>query len=227
MAERDDIVGGLRLRAGTTRSITFQINNMYNFQDAANYRIKAQIGHPRLQSDYQSSALNIDVRNGTEVWSRTIGVPSNEIDHEGSVEVKKGDDADNEQPIQKRKISLRRVHLVGEEIYALRVEDDRHVYNVARLGKFIHGGQPMCRVDAMSNIYTLLRVKSRLFVCKVFDFNGNLLEREFYVIDNTIPALHRSPAAGTVTVVGGREAVEGEDYVETSEDDIGVKELPP
>lgn len=222
IVERNDIVGNLRLRAGTTRTLTFQVNNMYNFHDAANYRIRAQIGHQRLGDDYQSSAVNIDVRSGINVWTRTIGVPSYEDVEE---KVVKRSDGDGEQPIQKRDVSLRRVHLAGEEIYALRVEDEERVYNVARLGKFIHGNKPMCRVDAMSNIFTLIQVKSKLFACKIFDFNGNLMEEDYYVSETTVPALHRSPSTGTVTVVGGRKAVEGEDYVKTS-DGIGVRELP-
>ena len=210
VVRKTGVTAGLKFEAGSTRQISFQINNMYNFQQTSTYSLKAQVGHKRLKYDYQSDTKRFDVRSGIKIWNNEVGVP----------------DGGNSDQIAKREYTLLRVHFSKDDIYALRVEDDNHVYNVFRLGKFIYGGKPECEVDAVSNLHILKRVKSNLFVYRVFNCSGEQMERTFYVTSQNRPELYREDESGTVSVIGGREAVKGQDYVLAPDSHAVAKEIP-
>ncbi|MFO7822076.1 MAG: hypothetical protein R6V56_08510 [Lentisphaeria bacterium] len=209
--QQDRLLAGLTLEAGESRNVMVVANNLYNFEDRGEYLLNVQIGHYRLPNDYRSKPVSIRVRDGIELWSRQIGIPT----------------ADNDGPIPMREINLMKVQQDEEEVYCLRIEDDKNVYAVLRLGKAIRGADPQFQIDAISNIHVLLRLKSHLFVHKAYDYRGRKLQESYYMLAETKPELYRDSDDGTVIVVGGRQAVLGEDYTLTRRNgDSRAEQLP-
>ena len=212
-AERINIshlLGKLILNPGETRQFTLTANNLHGFQKTGRYELAAQVGHIRLRTDYRSEPSMIQVRDGVTLWTREVGVP---VEKEDGV-------------IPTREIRLMQMHQQEKEIYCLRIEDDKQVFAVLRLGEVILGSQPQCLTDGISNIHVLLRLKSRLFIHRAYDYHGKLLQVQYYMLTATQPELYRDPDDGTISVVGGRPAVRGEDYILTEEGPNPAGELP-
>ncbi len=187
---------GLILGAGETKTLTITINALYDMKRPGIYEIRVLVGHPRLANDYLSDPIQVEVREGTPVISRRIGIPTAES---GGV-------------IQYRDVHLILFHGDKHSIYCLRVEDAKKVYGVVRLGPHISGVEPQMDVDAVSNIHVLFMIRPRLFLYRVYDYNLNLKEERYFSLAQTMPRLVRDPELGQITVRGGRPAVEGVDY---------------
>lgn len=207
---RRDLIRGLELKPGEKRQLEVVINNMYNFQRGGEFLINVQVGHRRLRTDYRSESITIRIRDGIKLWTREIGVP---VDNEDG-------------PIPIRKIKLMQVQEGETELYCLRIEDDENVYAVLRLGEVIRGAEPQCKVDAVSNIHILLRLKSRLYIHRVYDYRGSQLQTSYYMMSQTKPELYRDSDDGTISVIGGRPAILGEDYVLDPKGASPAGELP-
>ncbi len=207
------IIQGLNLANGETRTVIFPINTYFVMQDESDYQIYAQLGHSRLNNDYRSNHLLLEVRRGSVVWQKSFGLSGHE----------KGG------TIKSRQATLLRFQEKESDIYCLRVEDDESVYSVARIARHIIGAEPECRIDALSNIHIFLRIKARLFLYHVYDSRGRLKQEKYFVIDQTRPSLYRDPELGEVNVVGGRPALKGVDYVvpEEGESSSSIQGLAP
>lgn len=189
----------LSLGAGESKSLTLAINTMYNMQREGQYTVRAQIEHPRLDKNYRSEACIVAVAAGSEIWSREVGVPDDQATT----------------PIHVKKVSLRLFPDRNHDLYVLQVEDDNVVYGVVRLGSRITGTQPLCDVDAISNIHVLFMTRPRFFEYRVYDSSLQLKQSQFYAVDattNASPSLQRDPEVGRVLVTGGRLALKGVDY---------------
>ncbi len=190
-------VNNLILGAGETRELTLVLNTLYDMKDEGTYTVTAQIGHERLRHDYRSDPLVLAVRTGVTVWTQTLGVPTTSVASR----------------IASRTASLLLLGADEGEIYCLRIEDDEMVYGVVRLGRKLSGGRPLCDVDAVSNVHILMPVQPRLYAHRVYDWSAQRKQERFFISDESIPQLHRDPDVNRITVVGGRPAIEGIDYV--------------
>ncbi|NOY82249.1 MAG: hypothetical protein GXP31_14720 [Kiritimatiellaeota bacterium] len=187
---------GLILGTGETKTLTLAVNSLFDMQRVGSYEIRAVVGHPRLANDYISDPVSIDVRGGIVCWKRTLGVPA----------------SSPATRIQPREASLVLFHADKGDVYCLRVEDDSKVYGVVRLGPRIAGSKPECDVDAVSSIHVLLLIRPRFYAYRVYDYNVELLQERYYVMDRSVPHLVRDSEIGRIMVSGGRVAVEGVDY---------------
>ena len=190
-------VTGLVLGAGETKTLTFSLNTLYDMQEEGTYDIYGQIGHPQLEDDFRSDTATVEIRPGTVIWTRQMGMPSRP---QGA-------------KIPSRQVSLLVFHDVQGDVYCLRVEDGEYVYRVVRLGRRVIGSSPECDVDAISSIHVLLPVRPRLFVHHVYDCDVRLKQERHYTLDGSAPHLHRDPDVGRIMVAGGRPAVKGVDFV--------------
>ncbi len=192
-----NLTDSLILGAGETKELSLILNNLYDMQKEGVYTVSAQLGHRRLANDYVSQSCVIEVRDGLEVWSRSVGMPT----------------ASSASNISARKASLLLFHQDPGDMYCLKIEDEAMVYGVVRLGPRILGGTPDCDVDAVSNIHILFQSKSRLYSYCVYDCNGQLKQDRFYLsVGDQIPRLHRDPDIGRIMVIGGRVGVPGVDF---------------
>ncbi len=187
---------GLILGAGETKTLTLAVNSLFDMQRVGSYEIRAVVGHPRLANDYISDPVSVDVRGGVVCWKRSLGVPADRPAAR----------------IRPREASLVLFHADTGDVYCLRVEDDKKVYGVVRLGPRIAGSKPECDVDAVSSIHVLLLIRPRFYAYRVYDYNVGLLQERYYVMDRSVPHLVRDPEIGRIMVSGGRVAVEGVDY---------------
>jgi len=188
---------GLILGAGETKTLTLMLNNLYKLSDEGLYRIRARIGHPRLRHDYISDPVEIEVRDGVVVWEQRVGLPT----------------SDPARSIQYRDFQLLLFHADRGEMYCLRARDAKHIYGVLRLGPRIAGADPQCDVDAVSNVHVLFMIRPRLCAYRVYSPDLELRLDRYYMVENTMPRLVRDSELGRVTVVGGRPAIEGVDFV--------------
>lgn len=191
-------VVGLVLNAGETKALTVPLNDLFDLHAPGSYTAKAQVGHARLSHDYQSETVTFDVREGLTVLSRHVGLPG----------------GDGEAKIKKLTVSLVLFQGEREAIYCLRVEDDRLVYGTIRLGRQISSSEPEMDADATSDVHVLLQVAARVYSYQVYSLTGGqvrLRQEKYYLPGEAVPRLSRSP--GFITVVNGRPAVEGVDYV--------------
>ena len=186
----------LILAPGETRALRLVLNNYYNLQKPGHYRIAARVGHRRMRKDVRSDDIMVDIKKGTLVWSKQIGIPN----------------ADPAGDIRSRQVSLLIFETDDVDRYCLLVEDAKQVYGVIRLGRRILGAEPSYDVDAMSNIHILIQNQPRLYRYRVYNYNAELRQEEYYIVEKTIPRLVRDPEVGRVSVEGGREAVAGVDY---------------
>jgi len=188
---------GLILNAGETKTLTVSLNDFFNMQNPGSYTVRTQAGHARLDNDYQSEDVTFEVRDGQTVLSRDIGLPG----EEGSTK------------IEALKVSLIVFQDMDRGIYCLRVEDDEMVYATIRLGRQIASSKPEMDADGGSDIHLLLQVSARLYSYQVYSLarkRVKLRQERYYIPDNGVPRLTRSP--GYIKVVNGKAAVEGVDY---------------
>ncbi|MFW5893540.1 MAG: hypothetical protein ACOCUY_00195 [Verrucomicrobiota bacterium] len=189
-------VENLILGPGETKELTVQLNGIVNMAREGNYTVSVRVGHPRLSHDYKSDSVPIDITEGYPVWTRTAGVPQ--------------DSETNSIP--PRKVSLLRFRSKEGETYVLRVEDDRMVYGIVRLGPYLSSSRPEYQIDAMSNIHLLYQIHPRLYVYRIYDIDVELKQNLYYAMEETVPTLRRDPDVGSIRLVGGRRAKPGEDY---------------
>ena len=202
MTERTNVLAGRVLAPGETARFVVTVNALFNLQKPGGYTIAGQVGHQRLRSDYRTKKASFRVSEGESLWRQSIGIPTGPKDGE----------------ITDRQVSLLVLHERDASVYCLRIEDAERVYQVIRLGAGILGGEPVCMIDAVSNVHVLTRVKSRLFSYRVFDYGGKQKQKRYYAPVGVMPVLERDEKTGRVRVLGGRFAIEGTDYVLQGDD---------
>lgn len=189
-------VENLILAPGDTRQLKLQLNSIVDMSREGSYTVTARVNHPRLSQDYESKETSLTVRAGLAVWEREVGVPQR----------------DETSAIQQRTVSLLRFRQEEGQTYALQVRDTNTVYGIIRLGPYMSGSHPECRIDAMSNIHLLYQLTPRLFVYRVYGIDVSLRQNLYYAMGEDQPVLVRDPELGRVAVVGGRRAIPGKDY---------------
>ncbi len=194
--KKPSLVKDLILGAGETKQLLITLNNLYDMQKEGAYTVYATLGHQRLDYDYRSEPITLQVTGGLVIWNRKLGIPA----------------SDSGRMIQAREASLLITHQDVGELYCLRIEDKKLVYSVVRLGPKIAGAEPECDVDGVSNIHLLYLIQPRLYAYRIYDFKGRLRQEKFYVPEEGIPHLLRDPDVGRIMVYGGKEAVEGVDF---------------
>lgn len=193
--------GAFRLAAGQRRELQATLNNLFELHAEGDYEIYAQVGHPQLETDFRSETLDFEVREGEVLWTAQVGVPANPLDPGGA-------------PIRTRRASVLGFSGKNVDHYAVRIEDERRVYAIHRVGRRISSEKPVCDVDGRSNLHILLRMSSRVFVYRIYDCRGRLLQTKLLAAseEESPPLLVRDRETGIVRTVGGRPARQGEDY---------------
>ncbi len=190
-------VANLILGAGETRKLKLALNELYDLRKDGSYTIKARIGHRRLQDDYESNSITIEIQEGILVISRNVGLPAK----------------DPATPIATMTVSVLLFQDERGSIYCLRAEDKNFVYGTVRLGPRIAAADPQLDADAASDIHVFFQTRPRLFSYSVYTITNKKLElrqQRYYVPEPDLPRLSR--ATGYLKVVGGRPAKEGTDY---------------
>lgn len=198
---------GIILRPGERRELTLTLNALYDLQREDVYTVSANVEHARLPNIHQSNATTFEVREGTRILEKNIGLP-----------------ADNDTAlIASLQVSLMLFNDGIGTIYCLRVEDDDNVYGTFRIGPYISGSQPQMDADSSSAIHVLVQVRPRLYSYAIYSMVADevkLRQQQYYVSETGIPTLSRD--TGYLKVLYGRLAREGVDYELT--DDYGTRE---
>jgi len=188
---------GMVFGPGESKELTLTLNALFDLQLDGFYTVVAYIDHNRLPQGYHSNEISFEVRDGTVITSRVIGLPT---DKEDAL-------------IKHITASLMRFNDNDGEIYCLRIDDENCVYGTFRLGPYIKGSVPQLDADGASAIHVLVQVRSRLYVYAVYSIvSGEAKPRfqKYYIPDNGTPTFSR--ATGYLKILYARPAKEGVDF---------------
>ena len=188
---------GMVFGAGESRELTLTLNALFDLQVDGFYTVTAYIDHKRLPKGYASNTLNFEVRDGSVIANKTIGLPTdNNVDSIKSVSA-----------------SLMRFNNGKREIYCLRIEDENCVYGTFRVGPYIAGREPQLDADGTSAIHVFIQVAPKLYSYAVYSIIGGeakIRQQRYFVPENGVPMLSR--ATGYFKVLYARQAIEGVDF---------------
>jgi hypothetical protein len=189
-------VNGLRLSAGVQRSVVVPLNQFFDIQAPGHYEVSARVSHPLLSKDFVSEKVKFQVHGGVSVVEKLVG--SGDVGIDGMIPM--------------RRCTIIKCHIEKFDQLALKIEDDKVVYTVQRLGLGASGVVPEIDVDARSHLHILMQVASRLFEYQVYTLEGERKQRHVYVVEKSVPRLIRDPDVGRVMVAGGTLGIAGVDY---------------
>ena len=188
---------GMVFGAGESRELTLTLNALFDLQLDGFYTVSAYIDHKRLPQGFSSNTLKFEVRDGTVIATKTIGLPTdNNIDTIKSVTA-----------------SLMRFNDGKKELYCLRIEDENCVYGTFRVGPYISGRQPQLDADGSSAIHVFVQVSPKLYSYAVYSIIGGeakIRQQRYFVPDGGVPMLSRT--TGYFKVLYARQAIEGNDF---------------
>ncbi len=190
-------IADIILAAGASRELKIILNQLFDMQRNDVYKITAVLEHQRLPQAYVSDVVTLEVREGTVVTERVIGIPV----------------ASEREQIRSLKVSLMLFHESYGTIYCLRVEDDEHVYGTFRVGPYISGSKPQLDADGSSAIHVLVQVRPRLYSYAVYGLVGDavkLRQQRYYKPSGGVPTLSRDP--GYLKILNVSPAIEGVDF---------------
>lgn len=187
----------LILAPGETRELKIILNTLYDMQREGSYSVTAYLNHSRLPKTSVSNTIDLEVRDGTTLVEKDVGLPSEE-----STGV-----------IKSLRLVLLLFHDVNEKVYCLRAEDDENVYAVFRLGPYISGYPPQMDIDGNSSLHVLIQVRPKLYSYVTYSFLGRnlqLRQQRYYVPDRGVPTLNRNN--DFLRITQARPATEGIDF---------------
>jgi hypothetical protein len=205
---------GTILKAGETKEFIVPITRYYNLNIPGKYKIMAYVSHALFKEEYRSNDCFINVSEGHQIWSRSVGIP----EFMNNNEKNKDDSGDKSKKIGTRLFNIKTIYEGSRKAYYLVVEDDKTVFSIKRFGVEIGDEQPQFDTDNFSRIHILLPLSPRIFSYFVFDIKGVLEKREVYKKTNTIPSLVNDPKTGSIILAGGELAKLGVDYKDNTEE---------
>ncbi len=164
-----------------------------------------------LKKEYRSPAVFFRVEYGGVVWKQTVGVP----DLYSKVRAQS----------EERTYEIRSMSEGRRRLYYLVVSDDKHVYGVVRIGHQVGYEKIQIEIDMLSRIHLLVPVSPRVFHYLSFSLDGANINNSFWKTSSTIPQLYRNPKTGTVTRLGGVEAIAGRDFVDVGRNKVTGSKL--
>lgn len=202
---------GLYIAPGESKKIIVPLHKYYDLSQEGFYHIHAYISHAQLPNEYRSADKAIHISHGSPVWEKVIGVPGSKgKDGIGSVE---------------RKYSICKMDGDQGKHYYLRVEDDRFIYAVTKVGTVLAYMDYEVEVDMLNRIHLLMPVAPRVYHYMSFNTDGINLENSYWKTYGTVPMLYRNPETGKVVRMGGEKAVEGVDYSKPNTGKVTISEL--
>ena len=197
MAGHINPLEGMVFAPGETKELVLTINKYYNMQKDAFYKVTAYVDHKRMSKAFVSNAVSFEVREGILITSKVIGLPT----------------AGDDEMIKSINASLMRFNDGQDDVYCLRIEDDKTVFGTFRIGPCITGSTPQLDADEASAIHVLVQVRPRLYCYSVYSIIGGeakLRQQRYYKPDNGVPTLSRAP--GYLKILYAVQAVEGTDF---------------
>ena len=188
---------GMVFAPGETKELTITINQFYNLQKDDFYKVTAYVDHKRMTKAFVSNDVSFEVREGILIKSKVIGLPT---------------ESDNDM-IKSINASLMRFNDGHDDVYCLRIEDEKTVFGTFRIGPCITGSVPQLDADEASAIHVLVQVRPRLYCYSVYSIIGGeakLRQQRYYKPDNGVPTLTRAP--GYLKILYATQAVEGTDF---------------
>ena len=209
--DRDIMVSGLYLSPGEIKRMVIRLNNHYDLSRNGNYTVYAYVSHNILPREYRSSDVSFSISPGVELWKKQVGLP----DIAGTGSARNGE----------RTYSILSLFESGFRNYYLKVEDEKHLLAITRIGNQVSYEKFQAEVDMLSRIHLLMPVAPRIFHYMSFNVNGVNLESSYWRTSGTIPMLYRDRKTGKVTRVGGVKARKGIDYRDPKEGRLSISQM--
>lgn len=221
-AKQPDLTG-LILAPGTNRTFLFNLTSHYDIRKTGKYLVRAVISHPQLVESYQSNEDYFTVLRGTQVWSRTVGLPlldDSKADASADSATGANTVAKNVRKIETRQYRILKYNTGTQSVYCLSIEDKNNVYFLRHIG-FDLGAElkPKCEIDFLSRLNVIVAASTKVFAYYLYTPDGELEKKNILIKTDNEPFLATDIESGIVRVVGGREARKDIDYEE-------IRDLP-
>ena len=140
---------GLLIGPGEIKRMIIPLQDYYDLSKPDTYCIHVYTGHNQLVNEYRSKDQLINVSSGSVVWSKTVGLPEQDVK--------------NPKDRTLRTYSICRMDGDREKYYYLRVEDDGRIFAVTRIGTYLAYMKYTAHVDMLSRIHLLMPVGPRVY----------------------------------------------------------------
>ena len=192
--------GVVTIHPGQAITRTVDLLPLYDVRARGDYRVQAAVNNGGVRT--LSAPLRLNIIQGREIWSQTVGLPASEDQPEEyrtfSLQTRRGGQADN--------------------LYVC-VRDDKKgiVYGLLEMGSYIPLGNPNVRFDKNACLHLLYQAGPRAFGYVRVDPSARMLDRAVYADFLSKPELV-SDLAGTVTVRGGEKVFPRSERMMTTEE---------
>ena len=206
-------VTGLMLAPGEVRRLIFRLSDHFRLDRTGRFRAYAYVSHNLLKHEFRSGEVVFEISKGSEVWSRTVGIPA--IDKANA----------SREELKERTYSIRTLGERDSIGYYLIVEDERTIYGVARIGSVIGYEKFQAEIDMFSRLHLLIPVAPKVYHYLAYNHLGEILDSSFWKSGRSIPTLIRDNKNGQVRRAGGVPARPGEDYHLRKPEQITVSDI--
>jgi len=201
------------LKSGVPIELKVTINSMYPMGATGMYGAQAQVFFPPIQRYFQSNRSTLNIVDGQEMWSQTVGVPRGQV---GAGEFRTYTLLTFLKGARERALYFR-----------LADADTGVVRRTFSLGKLIQVRKPRYVVDSQSNLHILHLAGPSIFAYTLIDPQGDVIERTIYKEhQGKLPELVVNSVTGDVRVTGGISSEETKIPYEQREVK-GISERPP
>jgi hypothetical protein len=164
------------------------------------YLVTASVHIKEWNQDIRSQPKGFDVLEGTRIWEQTVGIPKAPGNTNAVPEI--------------RKYVLQQVNYVGSKLRLyLRVLDEKGTkpYRVYEVGPVVSFSRPQPIIDGQSNLHILYQHGPQVFDYTIFTPEGDLKQRQTYIIAEKRPRL-KLDDEGIVTLTGGERIEKPTDF---------------
>ena len=193
------VLGPFLLQSSQVATKRVDLAPYFSLNMPGRYILTATVRIKEWDRQVSSHPKSFYIIEGAKLWEQLFGVP-----------VPPG--ASHALPEVRKYMLLEANYLQGGLRLYLRVTDNTEskTFKVVAVGPLVSVSHPEPLVDRFSILHLLYQDGARSFSYRVFDPNGELLERQTYEYIDTRPRL-RTDAAGLVSVYGGVRRVTPED----------------
>lgn len=185
------VVGESDLGSSEVATKRVDIAPYFSLKRTGRYRLTAIVHIKEWGTDVSSEAVEFDVIDGSEIWSRDFGLPL-----PAGV---------TNRPPEIRKYILEQANYLRQQLrmYVLVTDQSKlRIFKVMAIGPMVSFSQPEAQLDNQSNLHVLYQSGAQMFIYSVINPNGNITQQDIYDLLDTRPRLGLN-GNGDIIVVGG------------------------
>jgi hypothetical protein len=187
--------GEFKLDTSLKGTVYFDLQPLFDLTQSGRYRLSATISVDS-QTEVVSQIAHFDITNGSRMWDREFGLPSE----------------DGQSTVERRKYIVQQANYHRSIQLYLRITDssEGRTFKVVSLGKTVNSTRPQFAVDKESHLHILHQGGIHDFSYHTINYLGEIQVRQNYLYTDTRPML-RVNSEGEVAVFGGERRLTNTD----------------